>query len=77
MKQLNINVTGEFEKDLKVIMEARQVPNKSAALRLAVHETAVRTKQQPRFDLRSLLGIGLKAPLARKKKYLTEDDLWS
>jgi hypothetical protein len=77
MKQLNLNVTSEFERDLKLIMKARKVPNKSAALRLAVHETAERAKQEPRYDLRSLLGIGLKAPLTRRKKYLTEDDLWS
>lgn len=77
MKQLNINVTAEFERDLKAYMKSRGISTKSAALRSAVHEAATRGAGKTGFDFRQWLGAGLKAPLARKRRYLTEDDLWS
>lgn len=76
MKQLNINVTEDFERDLKSYMKSRRIPNKSAALRSALHEAATRGVVKSEFDFRQWLGAGLKAPLARKRRHLTEDDLW-
>lgn len=77
MKQINVIVTPQFDRDLKALMKARRIPNKSAALRTAVHEAAQRVSEKPVYDFREWLGFGLKAPLAQKRKYLTEDDLWS
>jgi Arc/MetJ-type ribon-helix-helix transcriptional regulator len=77
MKQFNVVMTPEFDRDLKSVMKSRRLPNKSAALRAAVHEMAARDALRSEFSFRQLLGAGLKAPLSRKKRYLTEDDLWS
>jgi Arc/MetJ-type ribon-helix-helix transcriptional regulator len=77
MKQLNLNVTSEFERDLRTYMKSRGIGSKSEAIRRAVREAASRNSGEGEYDLRALLGIGLKAPLNQKRRFLTEDDLWS
>jgi hypothetical protein len=77
MRQLNLNVTSEFERDLKRFMKLRGIPHKSDAVRTAVHEAVTRTSGGPDYDYRAWLGIGLRAPLNPKRRFRTEDDLWS
>lgn len=77
MRQLNINVTPEFEDDLRKLMRQRKLKRKSDAIRLAVHEAAARSECSPAYDFRSWLGQGLRAPLRRKPRFRSEDELWS
>ncbi len=77
MRQININVTPEFERDLKLLMERTGVKQKSEAIRRAVHKAVEEKASGKDYDFRQLLGIGLKFPPRKKRKFLTEDDLWS
>jgi Arc/MetJ-type ribon-helix-helix transcriptional regulator len=76
MRQININVTPEFQRDLDMLMRKRKLKNKSDAIRFAVRQAAGARAEEP-YDYRAWIGYALRAPLARKKKYLTEDELWS
>ena len=77
MKQLNLNVTPEFERDLESFMKSRRIARKSAAVRQALREAAVRSAGESEYDFRAWLGLGLKAAPARKRRFRSEDDLWS
>jgi hypothetical protein len=77
MKQLNLNVTPEFERDLKLFMKQKGIKRKSDAIRSALHELAERARTKSNCDFQSLLGIGLKAPLNPNPRFKTEDELWS
>jgi hypothetical protein len=77
MKQMNLNVTPEFERDLKLVMRRRGIKRKADAVRQALHEVAARTRAKDNCDFHSLLGIGLQAPLNPKPRFTTEDELWS
>lgn len=77
MPRMNINVTPEFERALHRLMRLRGIQSKSEAVRLAVIEAADRerlSRRQP--DFKSLLGIGLRAPLRKHREFASEDDLW-
>jgi hypothetical protein len=77
MKQLNLNVTPEFERDLQIYMKRRRIKLKSDAIRQALHEAAARRPADEGYDFRSWLGLGLQAPLRRKRGFRSEADLWS
>lgn len=77
MKQLNLNVTPEFARDLRRYMRSRRISQKSDAIRQALHEAAVQSSNGSEYDFRSWLGLGLKVPLRRKRRFLSEDELWS
>jgi hypothetical protein len=77
MKQLNLNVTPEFERDLKLFMKRKGIKRKSDAIRIALRELVERAAPQADCDFHSLLGIGLKAPLNPNPRFKTEDELWS
>jgi hypothetical protein len=77
MKQLNVNVTPEFERDLRHFMKKKGIQRKSDAVRQAMREAASRSKANADYDYRSLLGLGLKALLNPKPRFKSEDDLWS
>jgi hypothetical protein len=77
MKQLNLNVTPEFERDLKLFMKRKGIKRKSDAIRTALRELAERSGAKSDCDFHSLLGIGLQAPLHPNPRFKTEDDLWS
>jgi Arc/MetJ-type ribon-helix-helix transcriptional regulator len=77
MKQLNVNVTQEFERDLQAYMKSRKIARKSEAVRRALREAAERSTGRGEYDFRSWLGLGLKAPLRRKPRFRSEDELWS
>jgi len=77
MAQLNLNVTREFERDLKLIMEKRKLKRKSDALRQLVHDEADKLRRKQKFNFESLMGIALKYPANPNPKFKDEDDLWS
>ncbi len=77
MKQLNINITPQFEKDLKLYMKRSNLTRKSEAIRLAVEESAARLKKpDSKMEYRAWLGLGLKAPLSAKPRFKSENGLW-
>ena len=77
MKQLNLNVTSDFERDLESYMKARHIKRKSEAVRSAVREAVARASGDIDYDFRAWLGLALKAPLTRKRRFRNEDELWS
>ena len=77
MKQLNLNVTPEFEADLRRYMKQRKIRTKPDAIRLALREAVERRSHETSYDFRSWLGFTLKAPLRRKPRFRSEDELWS
>jgi hypothetical protein len=77
MKQFNLNVDKEFERDLKLLMKHKRVKRKSDALRQLVHDEAEKIRKAAKFDFSSFLGIALKYPENPNPKFKTEDDLWS
>jgi Arc/MetJ-type ribon-helix-helix transcriptional regulator len=77
MKQLNLNVTPEFERDLRQYMERRKITRKSDAIRAALREAVKQSSQAHDYDYRAWLGMGLKAPLNKRRRFRSEDDLWS
>ena len=77
MKQLNLNVTAEFERDLQAYMKSHKISRKSEAIRQVLREEAARSIGHDEYDFRSWLGLGLKAPLRRKPRFRNEDELWS
>jgi len=77
MKQMNLNVTKDFERDLRRFMKLRGIRVKSEAVRVAVREAGARAAPVAEDDFHSWLGMGLKAPLREDLAALSEDDLWS
>lgn len=77
MRQLNLNVTEEFERDLRRFMRQKGITKQSEAIRQAVREAVAKADAASRSDYRSWLGLGLKAPLNPKPRFRSEDDLWS
>ena len=75
MNQINVNVTPEMERDLRLYMKKKGIPTKSAAIREALHE-AVRHGNAGVCDYRSWLGFGLRAPLRQQLRFKSEDELW-
>jgi hypothetical protein len=76
MKQLNLNVTPEFERDLKLFMKRKDIKRKSDAIRCAIREAASRTVV-PKTDFRSWIGVAAKDLPNPNPRFKTEDDLWS
>jgi uncharacterized membrane protein len=77
MKQLNLNVTPELDRDLRRFMKQKGITRKSDAIRQALHEAVTRAAASGSCDYRSWLGLGLKAPLNPKPRFRSQDDLWS
>jgi hypothetical protein len=61
VKQLNLNVTPEFERDLKLFMKRKGIKRKSDAIRCAIREAASRTTV-PKTDFRSWIGVAAQDP---------------
>lgn len=77
MSQLNINMTPDFEKDLRQYMKKQGLSRKSDAIRQALHEAVDQLKgRKAGIDFRTWRGIALKAPLNPRPRFKTEDDLW-
>jgi Arc/MetJ-type ribon-helix-helix transcriptional regulator len=77
MKRLSLNVTAEFERDLRQFMKQRKISRKSDAIRQALREAAERSAGAGKSDFRSWLGMGLTAPLRAQPRFRNERDLWS
>ena len=58
-------------------MKERNLSRKSDAIRVALREVAASKAAGREYDFRSWLGLGLRAPLRRKRRFRSEDDLWS
>jgi len=76
MKQLNVNITKEFERDLRLVMKTGRIKGKSEAVRQAVHESAERARRNGITALSALRGLALKYPKNPKPRFQNEDDLW-
>lgn len=77
MKQLNINLTPEFDSNLKKIMRTRGFSVKVEAIRWAVREAAERAVNHPSAErLQRLLGAALRAPLNQNPRFKSNDELW-
>lgn len=74
MKQLNLNVTPEFARDLRAFMKARKIKRKSEAIRVAVHELAERSRKPT--DFHSWLGLALTKHTKPNLNPNIDDDLW-
>jgi hypothetical protein len=77
MRQLNLNVTEEFERDLRRYMRQKGITKQSEAIRIALREAVAKGSAASHSDFRSWLGLGLKAPLNPKPRFRSEDELWS
>lgn len=77
MRQININVTPEFEKDLQRLMRLRKCKTKSEAIRTAVHEASQKKPHRDFSAFEKLIGIGLRGPTNPNPRFKDEDDLWS
>ena len=78
MAQLNINLTSDFERNLKRFMRLRKIKSKSDAIRIAVKEVLEISQNKKRVnDFSKWIGLGKKAPLNPQPRFTSEDDLWS
>lgn len=78
MRQMNLVVTSQFERDLARYMRRRGLSSKSEAVRAAVREALEHAEATGQAtDFRVWLGFGLRAPQSRRRRFRDEDDLWS
>lgn len=78
MSQLNMHTSPSFEEDLERLMQLREIPTKSAAIRTAVREAlarALRARGQ-QIDFRDWIGRGLQAEGNRRPRFSSDDELW-
>ena len=77
MPQLNINMTPEFEKDLKQLMKSRQLKTKAETIKIAVKECLDRSilKKAP-TDFKKWLGRGKEKAENKTRLFKSDDDLW-
>jgi len=76
MRWIAIAVTEEFERQLSLLMERRNLKTPTEAIHVALGETLERTKPQGANDFTAWLGSGLKAPLNSDRRFHSDDDLW-
>lgn len=74
MAQLNLNLTPSFERDLRALMKARQINQKSDAIRYAV--AAAVQAEKKRRDFAALLGAFSSAKANPNPRFADEDALW-
>lgn len=77
MSQLNIHVTASFEKDLNKFMKLRHIQTKSEAIRLAIKEGIQHAAAHVApGNFTDWLGLATQAPVNKKAKFSSDDDLW-
>jgi len=74
MAQLNLNLTPQFERDLKKLMKARKIARKSDAIRYAV--SVASAAEEKRRDFSALLGAFASLPDNPNPRFGSEDALW-
>jgi hypothetical protein len=77
MRQIRLNITEEFERDLRRLMRHKGITNECEAIHQAVREATTKADATRHSDFRSWLGLGLKAPLNPKPRFCSHDELWS
>ncbi len=77
MKQLNLNVTPQFARDLRKFMKDRGIQRKSDALKTLAREAAEKIDRRRNYDFGELVGVALGGRENPNPKFKTEDDLWS
>ena len=73
---MTIELDPDLERDLREYMARRNISSESEAIRQALHQ-ALGKQAGDGDDFRQWLGMGLKAPLNRERRFFSEDDLWS
>ncbi len=77
MAQINLNVTPEFERNLRKLMKARNISNKTQAIRLLFAEAVEALKKsRPKVDYLTWLGMAKGLEQNPRPKFQTHDDLW-
>lgn len=76
MSQLNINMTPQFEKDIRAYMKLKSIKYKSQALRAAVADCLKAPQKQPATDFRSWLGAANKGKQSPNPRFKTHAQLW-
>lgn len=77
MAQLNIHLNADLEENLARLVRLKGLRSKSDAVRIAVKEAVEReTRMRTTIDFRQWIGLGLKAPVNRKPRFQSDDDVW-
>ncbi len=76
VKQINLTLSPEFERDLELYMRKHKLATESEAIRRAIHEALSEPATGKSLDFRDLLGIGNKAPQVKNPRFRTSADLW-
>jgi Arc/MetJ-type ribon-helix-helix transcriptional regulator len=77
MSQMNLQLTPEFERNLRRFMRLRRLQNKSEAIRLAVQEALERSLGPARqVDYAQWLGAANQSALNPHPRFASHDDLW-
>ncbi len=75
MKQLNLKITEEFERDLRTMMRQRGITEPTEAIHRALREAVAKTAVSSHKSYRAWLGMGLKGSLNPKPRF-RGCDLW-
>lgn len=75
MPQLNLQVTPDFENNLRKLMKRRGFKTKSEAVSVAVQEAIERETQQT-INVDKLVGLALQTPLNPHPKFNSDNALW-
>ena len=77
MKQLNLNIKPELQKDLDEYMRRMKIAQKSEAIRRALHEVVEQLRHvSTPVNYLQWLGTGLKTPPNRHPRFKNEKSLW-
>ncbi len=77
MAQLNIHLNADLEENLARLVRLKGLRSKSDAVRIAVKEAVEReTRMRTTVDFGQWIGLALKAPINRKPRFQTDDDVW-
>ena len=77
MSQLNMQVTRQFQIELRRLMQARGIHSKSEAIRRAVSEALERTlSAEGRVDYLAWVGMAEACGQNPSPRFKTHDDLW-
>lgn len=77
MTQLNIHMTQVFEKELLKFMKLRHITTKTEAVKVAIREGLEHSIGHLKStDFSQWVGLGNQAPIKKKVKFHSDDDLW-
>ena len=77
MKQLNLYLTEELQRDLEELMKNMGLKRKAEAIRQALREAVERRRGAEKAPaLERIFGLGLKAPQNPAPRFRSDHDLW-